>query len=178
MAAPGAEHHRGMLKKVPVDGDLHALDGEGGGLQPGRVGVAGLLAGRALAQAQDVGDHAGAFLGEGLGGQADGAQEIGLLREMGPQAGVLLVERVVAGHQGQHAARLQRVEGLGEKEVMQGEAHAVVVEPEIGERHVADDGVECGPRAGGCRGSARCGCRGRGGARGRSVRRGGRAPRR
>ena len=33
-----------------------------------------------------------ALLGEGLGGQADGAQEIGLLREMGPQAGVLLVE--------------------------------------------------------------------------------------
>ena len=96
----------------------------------------------ALAQAQDVRDHARAFLGEGLGGQADGAQEIRLLREMRPQAGVLLVERVVAGHQGQHAARLQRIEGLGQKEVMQGEAHPVVVEPEIGERHIADDGVD------------------------------------
>ena len=141
VAAPGAEHHGGMLKKVAVDGDLHALDGEGGGLQPGRVGVAGVLAGSALAQAQDVRDHAGAFLGEGLGGQADGAQEIRLLREMRPQAGVLLVERVVAGHQGQHATRLQGVEGLGEKEVMQGQAHPVVVQAEIGEGHVAEDGV-------------------------------------
>ena len=61
---------------------------------------------------------------------------------MGPQAGVLLVERVVAGHQGQHATRLQGVEGLGEKEVMQGEALPVVVEPEIGEGHIADDGVD------------------------------------
>ena len=105
------------------------------------VGVAGLLVGSALAQTQDVGDHAGACLGEGLGGETDGAQEIGLLRERGPQAGVLFVERVVAGHQGQHATGFQRVERLGEKEVMQREAHAVVVKPEIGEGHVADDGV-------------------------------------
>ena len=73
-----------MLQEVAVDGDVHALDGEGGGLQPGGVGVGGRLASGALAQAQDVGDHAGAFLGEGLGGQADGAQEIRLLREMRP----------------------------------------------------------------------------------------------
>ena len=57
-------------------------------------------------------------------------------------AGVLLVERVVAGHQGQDAAGLQGVEGLGEEEVMQGEALPVVVELEVGERHVADDGVD------------------------------------
>ena len=85
VAAPGAEHHRGMLQEVAVDGDRHALDGEGGGLQPGGVRVGGRLAGGALAQAQDVGDHAGAFLAKGLGGQADGAQEIRLLRELRPQ---------------------------------------------------------------------------------------------
>jgi hypothetical protein len=54
--------------------------------------VAGLLTGSALAQTQDVGDHAGAFLGEGLGGEADGTQKIRVLREMGPQARVLFVE--------------------------------------------------------------------------------------
>jgi hypothetical protein len=91
VAAPGAEHHRGMLKKVPVDRALDALDGEGDGLQPGRVRVGGRLAGGALAQAQDVRDHTGALAGEGLRRQADGAQEIRLLREMSPQAGVLLV---------------------------------------------------------------------------------------
>jgi hypothetical protein len=68
VTAPDAEHHRRLLKKVPVDGDLHTLDGEGDGLQPGRVGVAGLLARSALAQAEDVGDHARTFRGEGLGG--------------------------------------------------------------------------------------------------------------
>src|SRR5215475_6624759 len=95
VAAPSAEHHRVMLKKVPVDGQLHALDGEGSGLQPGRVRVAGLLASSALAQAEDVRNHARAFLGEGLRGQAEGTQEIRLLREMLSQARILLVERVV-----------------------------------------------------------------------------------
>ena len=95
VAAPGAEHHGGLLKEVSVDGHLHALDGEESGLQPGWVGVAGLLAGSALAQAQDVGDHARACLGEGFCGQADSAQEIGLLREMLTQAGMLFVQGVV-----------------------------------------------------------------------------------
>ena len=54
--------------------------------------VGGRLAGGALAQAQDVRDDACAFLREGLGGQADGAQEIRLLREMRPQRRVLLVQ--------------------------------------------------------------------------------------
>jgi hypothetical protein len=104
--------------------------------------VAGLLARRALAQAEDVGDDAGPFLGEGLGGQADGTQEIRLLRELRPQAGVLLVERVMAGDQGQHATRLEGVERFGEEEVMQGQAHAVVVQSEIGKRHIADDRID------------------------------------
>ena len=95
VAAPGAEHHRGMLKQVAVDGARDALDGEGRGLQPGRIHMDGLLARSALAQAQDVSDHAGAFLDEGFCGQADGTQEIRLLGEMGPQAGVLLVQGVV-----------------------------------------------------------------------------------
>ena len=91
VTAPGTEHHRGMLKEVAVDGDRDALNGEGGGLQPGGVHVGGRLAGGALAQAQDVRDHAGAFLGEGISGQANSAQEIRLLRERLPHARVLFV---------------------------------------------------------------------------------------
>ena len=63
-----------MLKKVPVDGALHAIEGVEGRLQPGGIRVAGLLARSAFAQTQDVRDYAGPFLGEGLGGQADGTQ--------------------------------------------------------------------------------------------------------
>ena len=59
-----------------------------------------------------------------------------------PQACVLFVQGVVAGHQGQHATRLQGVEGLGQKEVMQGEARPGILEPEISEGHIADDGVD------------------------------------
>jgi hypothetical protein len=95
VAAPGAEHHRGMLKKVAVDGDLHALDGEGGGLQPGRVRVAALLAGSPLAQTEDVGHDPGPFLPECLRGQTDRAQEIRLLRELRPHTRVLFVCGVV-----------------------------------------------------------------------------------
>ena len=85
LAAPGAQHHLGMVQEIAVDGDLHALDGERGGLQPGGVGVGWRLAGGALAQEQDVGDDARCLPAlEGLGGQADRAQEIGLLREMLP----------------------------------------------------------------------------------------------
>ena len=42
----------------------------------------------------------------------------------------------------QHAAGLQGVDGLGEEVVVQGELLAVVVELQVGERHVADHGVD------------------------------------
>src|SRR2546426_7007246 len=47
-----------------------------------------------------------------------------LLREMCPQAWVLLVEGVMAGHQGQHSTGFQRVQGLGQEEVMQSQARS------------------------------------------------------
>ena len=94
--------------------------------------MAGLLAGRALAQTQDVGDHAGAFLGEGLR-QAESAQEIGLLGELRPQLWTLLVQGIMGGHESQDAAGLQGIEGFRQKEVMQRAARPVVVQAEIGE---------------------------------------------
>ena len=44
--------------------------------------------------------------------------------------------------QGQHAAGLQGVDGLGEEEIMQRELLPAVVELEVGERHVADHRVD------------------------------------
>ena len=177
LTPPRRKRHRGMLKKVPVDGQHDTLDGEGRGLQPGGVHVVSRLAGSALAQAQDIGDHAGAFLGEGLGGQADGAQEIRLLRELLAQAWVLLVQRVMARHQGQNTARFQRVQGLGEKEVMQGQARPVVVQRRSANGTLP---MTASMRPSGRRVSRKFSMRisWRGGARGRCVRRGDPVPRR
>ena len=56
--------------------------------------------------------------------------------------GVLLVEREMRGDQGQHAAGLQGVDGLGEEEIVQGQLLAAIVELEVGEGHVADHRVD------------------------------------
>ena len=56
--------------------------------------------------------------------------------------GVLLVEREMAGDQGQDAAGLQGVDRLGEEEVVQRQLLAAIVELHVGKRHVADHGVD------------------------------------
>ena len=55
--------------------------------------------------------------------------------------GILLVEREVGRDQCQHAAGLQGVDGFGEEVIVQGQLLAAIVELEVGERHIADDGV-------------------------------------
>src|SRR5947208_1555338 len=80
--------------------------------------------------------------GSGGGWQPDRAQKIGLVRELLPQACVLLIERVMGGHHNQDAARLEHIEGLGQKEVMQGEAAAGILEFEVCEGHVANHGID------------------------------------
>ena len=47
-----------------------------------------------------------------------------------------------AGDQGQDAAGLQGVDGLGEEVIVQRQLLAAIVELEVGERHVADHGVD------------------------------------
>ena len=47
-----------------------------------------------------------------------------------------------AGDQCQHAAGLQGVDGLGEEVIVQRQLLAVIVELEVGERHVADHRVD------------------------------------
>ena len=79
----------------------------------------GRLARCTLAKKHDVGDHGGAFALEGIGRQADRSDEIGLRGEVLADGGILLVEREMRGDQGQHAAGLQGVDGLGEEVIMQ-----------------------------------------------------------
>ena len=55
--------------------------------------------------------------------------------------GILLVEREMRRDQGQDAAGLQCVNGLGEEVIMEGQLLPLVVELEVGERHVADHRV-------------------------------------
>ena len=91
------------------------------------AGMALGLAGKAFAQEHKVGDDCRALIAEGIVGQADRAEEIGPRRKIVAGAAVRLVEGEAAGDEGQHTARRQDVNGLGEKIVVQGEAAGRVV---------------------------------------------------
>jgi hypothetical protein len=58
------------------------------------------------------------------------------------EGGILLIEREMRCDQGQDAAGLQGVNGFGEEVIIQGKLLPLVFEFEIGERHVADHGVD------------------------------------
>ena len=108
-----------MVQEVAVDRDFDAVDRKRGNAQPLGIDMVGRLARRPLAQKQDVGDDGGAFAFESVGGQADRAHEVGLRAEIFADGGVLLVERVVRRDQGEDAAGLERVDRLGEEEIVQ-----------------------------------------------------------
>ena len=93
LAAPVAQDHFGMVEEIAVDRDLHAVDRKRGDAQPVRIGVVGRLARGSLAKKDDVGDDGGAFAFEGIGGQADRPDEVGLRAEILADGGILLVER-------------------------------------------------------------------------------------
>ena len=131
-----------MVQEIAVDRDPIAVDRKRCNAEPVGVDMAGRLPGRPLAQEHDVGDDRRAFPLERIGGQADRSHEIGLGREILADGGVLLVEREVRRDQCHHAAGLQGVDGLGEEVIVQGQLLAAVVELQVGERHVADDGVD------------------------------------
>ena len=171
LAGPVAQDHFGMVQEIAVDGNLCAIDRKRSDAQPFGIDMAGRLARCTLAKKHDVGDHGGAFALEGIGGQADRPDEVGLRAEILADGGILLVEREMRRDQGQHAAGLQGVDGLGEEVIMQGELLAVIVELEVGERHVADHRVDAVLGQAWCRGNSRCGCPGRGGVLWRSARR-------
>ena len=65
-----------------------------------------------------------------------------LRAEIFADGGVLLVEREMRRDQGQHAAGFQGVDGLGEEVIVQGQLLPVIVELQVGERHVADHRVD------------------------------------
>ena len=124
--------------------DLRPLDGKRRDAKPIGIGMVGGLARRAFAKKEDVGDDGGAFTFEGVGGQADRPNKVGLVGQVLADAGILLVEREMRCDQGQHAAGLQGVDRLGEEKIVQGKLLPVIVELHVGERHVADHGVDFG----------------------------------
>ena len=136
------KHHFRVVQEVAIDRDLRAVDGKRRDAQPFGIVVAGRLARRSLAKEEDVGDDGRAFAFEGVGRQADRADEIGLRAEIFADGGILLVEREMRRDQGQHAAGLQGVDGLGEEVIVQRQLLPVIVELEVGEGHVADHRVD------------------------------------
>ncbi len=103
--------------------------------------MVGWLARSSLAEEKDVRHHGGAFASEGIGRQADRADEVGFRCQVLADGSILLVEREMAGDQGQHAAGLESIHGLGEEVIMQGELLPAIIELKVGERHIADDCV-------------------------------------
>ena len=59
-----------------------------------------------LAKKHDVGHHGGSFPLEGIGGQTDRPDEIGLGRQVLADGGILFIEGVMGRDEGQHAAGL------------------------------------------------------------------------
>ena len=91
----------------------------GSTLEPVGVDVAGRLAGGALAQEHDVGDDAVPSRLKASDGRRIAPRKSASVGEVLADGGILLVEREVAGDQGQDAAGLQGVDGLGEEEIVQ-----------------------------------------------------------
>ena len=99
-----------VVAEVAVDRQVCPGDAEHGRLQPFRVGVVRLLPGGPFPQEQDVGGDRGALPLERVGRQADRPEEVGLRGELLAGRRVLLVEREMAGDDGQDAAGLQGID--------------------------------------------------------------------
>ena len=131
-----------MVQEVAVDGHFRAIDLQRGDAKPVGIDVLSELAPVTLAKEDDVGHNGGPFSLEGVRRQADRAHEIRLVGEVFADGRILLVEGEVRGDERQHAAGLQGVDGLGEEVVVEGVFLSLVVELQVGERHVADDRVD------------------------------------
>ena len=169
LAAPFPQHHVRVVQEVAVHRDLGAVDRKRRRVQPVRVGVASGFPGGTFTQEHDVGDDRGALALEGIRWQADRAEEVRLAGEFLACRRVLLVEGVMAGDQGEDAAGFQGVERLGDEEIVQRQLAAAELEPHVGERRVADHGVDASLGQAECRGRTRCGCRRPDAARGRCA---------
>ncbi len=141
LAAPGAEDHFRVVQEVAVDRDFFPLDGKRGNPDPIGIKMIGWHPWCPLAEEHDVGDHAGPFALEGIRRQACRSKKIGYGSQPFAERAVLFVERVMRRDKGEHAAGLQGIDGLGEEVIVQGEFLAPVIELKVGERHVANDGI-------------------------------------
>ena len=161
-AGPVAQDHFGMVEEVSIDWNFCAIDRKRGDLQPVVIDVAGGLTPVTLAKEDDVGHHGGSFAFEGIRRQPNGPHEVGLGGEVFANRGVLLVEREMRGHQRHHPAGFQGVDRLGEEVVVKRILLPLVVELDVRERDVADNGVDAVLGQAACRGNSRSGSRARG----------------
>ena len=113
-----------------------------GAMLPFRFLMACELAGRTFTQEHDVGDHRSPFFLESIRGQPNRADEVGLGTEILADRGIHSVQGKMRCDHCQDAARLQRVNGLGEEIIVQRQLLTVIVELQVRERHVADSGVD------------------------------------
>ena len=78
LAGPCAQDHFRMVQEVAVDRNLCAIDLQRGDAQPVGIDMAGGFARCTLAKKHDVGHDGGSFPFEGIRGQANRSDEVGL----------------------------------------------------------------------------------------------------
>lgn len=143
-----AEHKARMARKPAIDANgavvigrrAHLLD-----VEPGQVALQ--LAVLAPAEEQDVDHDVGAGIGaEAAFRQTDRTEEIGILGDQLARGAIHLVHRAVRGDEGGEAARLQQLDRLDEKKVVEAQAlraqGAIRTDGAIGEGRIADRKVE------------------------------------
>ena len=141
------------IVEVGVDVDLLPVDEPRGDALPGRV--RGLGAGFASTKDEEIRDGFGAGGATVCpSGQAHRAHQVGHVAHLAAGGGVLRVEREPACQHGDEPARARKGEGLDDEVVVQRVPATVVrgaVGRDVGERDVADRGVERCPRKAGVR---------------------------
>ena len=125
LAAPGAQDHFRMVEEVAIDRNLDALDGKRRDAQAirDRRGAAGSPAARLRRNTMSVTTAVPSRL-KASEGRRIAPTKSALRGQVLADGGILLVEREMRRDQGQHAAGLQGVDGLGEEEVVQRTASA------------------------------------------------------
>src|SRR5262249_37323141 len=112
--------------------------------EPLGVCVARGLTGRPPSQEEDVRHHGRSLSLKGVRGKANGSDKVGPRGQVLPDGGILFVQAEVTCDEGEDAPWLQSVNGLCEKEVVEGKLHPAVIEPQVRKGHVPDDGINTG----------------------------------
>ena len=109
-----------MVQEIAVDRNLCAIDRKRGDAQPVGIDVTGRARPGARLRRNTMSvTTAVPSPFERIRRQTNSSQEIGLFGQIFADCGILLVERVMRRDQCQDASGLQRIDGLGEEEIVQ-----------------------------------------------------------